>query len=112
MIPVRESVRLRPLLAGHTTTECAAQAGYAFRRRVPGRRVDNICLKDILLHRTGDTTSHRNRNKVSCQTPELLSSTGHTNRKNAFAAELRHFHGSCARLVVVEVFQTSAQVEA
>ena len=110
MAPVRESARLRPSVTGHTAAECPAQAGNAFRRRVSRRRIDNICLEDISLHRAEGTTRRRNCNEVSCQTPTLLSPSGYTNRKNAFAAGLRHFPGSCTRLLMVEVFQTSAQV--
>ena len=85
-VPVRESARLRPLVAGYTATKCAAQAENAFRRRVPGRVKSNICLEDISLHR--EETLRRSRwncNEVSCQTHALLSSSGYTNRENAAA---------------------------
>jgi len=111
-VPVRESARLRPLVAGYTATKCAAQAENAFRRRVPGRVKSNICLEDISLHR--EETLRRSRwncNEVSCQTHALLSSSGYTNREKYFRSKLRHFPGSCTRLLMVEVFQTSAQVE-
>ena len=112
-IPVRESERLRPLVAGYTAEECAAQAENAFLRRVPGRRMGYMCLiRHLVTSRRAFWRSYPHCNVVSLQTPVMLSPTGHTNRKNAFAAELRHFPGSCARLLMVEVFQTSAQVRA
>jgi len=86
-VPVRESARLRPSVAGYTPAKCAAQAENAFRRRVPGRVKSKICLEDISLHREEALCrSSWNCNEVSCQTHALLSSSGHTNRENAFAA--------------------------
>ena len=70
---MRESARLRPSVTGYTAAECPAQAGNAFRRSVPGRRIDNICLEDISLHRELTLRrTRRNCNEVSLQTHTLF----------------------------------------
>ena len=81
-VPVRESGRLRPLVAGYTAEKCSAEAENAFRRRVPGRGMDDRCLTRHLVTPGRDNFHSRwNCNEVSLQTHELLSPTGHTNRK-------------------------------
>ena len=103
-VPVRESGRLRPSVTGHTAAECAAQAGNAFRRRVPGRRIDNICLEDISL-RQEETLNVAICAVTRCLARHMrcISYRAHEPEK-CFRSKLRHFPVSCTRLLIVEVF--------